>query len=48
MGRGIITTKEFEKGDYVATYHGDLIIGNEANTRYENYKEEDGSFMYFF
>ena len=48
MGRGIVTTKRFEKDDYVATYHGDLLIGKEANTRYANYKVEDGSYMYFF
>ena len=35
-GRGILTTKEFFEGDYVATYEGQLITHKEAMRRYKS------------
>ena len=49
-GRGIITTKEFHKGDFVIEYIGDLIDGSTAKQREIRYAKNKnvGCYMYFF
>ena len=40
-GRGVVTTKVFEKDEYICEYGGHLIT-NEAE------HEQDGTFMFYF
>lgn len=49
-GRGIIATKEFQAGDFVVEYIGDIIDKTEALRRELEYSQDDsiGSYMYFF
>lgn len=49
-GRGIITTRSFEKGEFVVEYIGDLITVAEAKEREQIYAEDDntGCYMYYF
>ncbi|XP_058795826.1 N-lysine methyltransferase KMT5A-A-like isoform X2 [Phymastichus coffea] len=49
-GRGIITTKEFYKGDFVIEYIGDLIDGITAKQREAQYakRKNVGCYMYYF
>ncbi|XP_051823898.1 N-lysine methyltransferase KMT5A-like [Antechinus flavipes] len=49
-GRGVITTKPFQRGDYVVEYHGDLIDLALAKKREARYaKDPDtGCYMYYF
>lgn len=49
-GRGIVTTKEFEKGDFVIEYAGELIDLVEAKKRETEYAKDQntGCYMYYF
>nr|XP_022905874.1 N-lysine methyltransferase KMT5A-like [Onthophagus taurus] len=49
-GRGVVTTKTFEKGDFVVEYSGDLIDLTEANRREQKYSLDHtaGCYMYYF
>ncbi|XP_011493824.1 PREDICTED: N-lysine methyltransferase SETD8-B-like [Ceratosolen solmsi marchali] len=49
-GRGIITTKEFYRGDFVIEYIGDLIHGAVAKKREIQYAKNKniGCYMYYF
>ncbi|CAH0548989.1 unnamed protein product [Brassicogethes aeneus] len=49
-GRGVIATKDFEKGDYVIEYAGELIDTLEAKKREEQYAQDQttGCYMYYF
>ena len=48
-GRGVIATKVFQRGDFVVEYAGELIEDmEEARRREEHYREEDGSYTYYF
>lgn len=49
-GRGIITTRPFQKGEFVVEYIGDLITVAEAKEREQIYAEDDstGCYMYYF
>uniref|UniRef100_A0A2C9JW09 [histone H4]-lysine(20) N-methyltransferase n=1 Tax=Biomphalaria glabrata TaxID=6526 RepID=A0A2C9JW09_BIOGL len=49
-GRGVIATKNFQKGDFVVEYAGDLIDPETAKLREEKYGEtpEVGCYMYYF
>jgi len=40
-GWGVVTTKPFDKGAFVAEYSGDLITNSEAKAREAAYIEED-------
>ena len=49
VGYGVFAERKFAKGDFLMVYKGDLIDGNEARKREEQYKHEDvGCFMYYF
>lgn len=49
-GRGIVTTRPFQKGEFVVEYIGDLITVAEAKEREQIYAEDDatGCYMYYF
>ncbi|KAG8196407.1 hypothetical protein JTE90_009041 [Oedothorax gibbosus] len=49
-GRGVITTRDFQPGDFVIEYHGELIDNTEAAKREAEYaaKENTGCYMYYF
>ena len=49
-GRGIVTTKNFAKGEFVVEYIGDLIEHTEAKRRESIYAKDKsfGCYMYYF
>ncbi|XP_032684278.1 histone-lysine N-methyltransferase PR-Set7 isoform X1 [Odontomachus brunneus] len=49
-GRGVITTREFAKGEYVVEYIGELISQAEAKIRENEYAQDQntGCYMYYF
>ena len=49
-GRGVIATRQFQKGDYVVEYFGDLISEPDAKMREEKYSEDEsvGCYMLYF
>ncbi|XP_011159118.1 histone-lysine N-methyltransferase PR-Set7 [Solenopsis invicta] len=49
-GRGVITTREFRKGEFVVEYIGELINQGEAKEREEVYAQDQntGCYMYYF
>lgn len=49
-GRGIVTTRSFQRGEFVVEYTGDLISMAEANDREAKYSADDntGCYMYYF
>ena len=49
-GRGVVATKQFEKGDYIVEYCGELIDYATAMIREEQYSREPatGCYMYYF
>ena len=48
-GRGVAADKcNFQKGDFLCCYKGDLIDKAEGERRRSNYKEEMGSYLFFF
>lgn len=49
-GRGVVTTRFFERGEFVIEYVGDLISMPEANKREKLYAKDDntGCYMYYF
>lgn len=49
-GRGIFSTKTFNKGDFICEYAGELIDAIEARAREIEYEKDPdiGSYMYFF
>lgn len=49
VGYGVVTTREFSKGDFILEYKGDLLDANEAVRRERQYKSQHlGCFMYYF
>lgn len=49
-GRGIVSVKEFKRGDFVVEYAGELISLEEAKTREAMYAQDQntGCYMYYF
>lgn len=49
-GRGIVTTRPFQRGEFVIEYIGDLISMSKANERESMYAADDntGCYMYYF
>lgn len=49
-GRGIVTTRPFQRGEFVIEYIGDLISMANANDREAMYAADDntGCYMYYF
>ncbi|XP_077273538.1 SET domain containing 8 isoform X2 [Temnothorax americanus] len=49
-GRGVVTTREFAKGEFVVEYIGELINQGEAKEREEIYAQDQntGCYMYYF
>lgn len=49
-GRGVITTREFAKGEFVVEYVGELINQGEAREREKVYAQDQntGCYMYYF
>ena len=48
-GRGVAADQcNFQKGDFLCCYKGDLIDKAEGERRRSNYKEEMGSYLFFF
>lgn len=49
-GRGVVTTRPFQRGEFVVEYIGDLISMAEANSREKKYAADDntGCYMYYF
>ncbi|XP_011865567.1 PREDICTED: histone-lysine N-methyltransferase pr-set7 [Vollenhovia emeryi] len=49
-GRGVVTTREFAKGEFVVEYVGELINQGEAKEREEMYAQDQntGCYMYYF
>lgn len=49
-GRGVVTTRQFFKGDFVIEYTGELISIAEAKAREQLYTKDQntGCYMYYF
>ncbi|KAJ8668748.1 hypothetical protein QAD02_000007 [Eretmocerus hayati] len=49
-GRGVITTREFYKGEFVVEYEGELVDGKVGKKRDILYKKDSkiGCYLYFF
>ncbi|XP_044296842.1 N-lysine methyltransferase KMT5A [Varanus komodoensis] len=49
-GRGVIATKQFNRGEFVVEYHGDLIEITDAKKREAAYAQDPstGCYMYYF
>ncbi|XP_014235602.1 N-lysine methyltransferase KMT5A-like [Trichogramma pretiosum] len=49
-GKGVVTTKDFSKGEFVVEYHGELIDNNEAKKREKKYSKNKriGCYMFYF
>lgn len=49
-GRGVVATKEFQRGDYVVEYAGELVSLEEARLREATYARDHtaGCYMYYF
>lgn len=49
-GRGVVSTKPFQRGDFVVEYAGDLVEIDEAKQREAFYShfENVGCYMYYF
>ncbi|KAG8597545.1 hypothetical protein GDO81_002320 [Engystomops pustulosus] len=49
-GRGVIATRNFQRGEYVVEYHGDLIETTDAKRREALYAQDSstGCYMYYF
>ena len=47
-GSGVFTTKFFKKGEFLLEYRGDYVGYSEALKREKNYKQCQGSFLFFF
>jgi [histone H4]-lysine20 N-methyltransferase SETD8 len=47
-GRGVVTTREFHKGEFVVEYAGELIDNKEAKRREEEYSQDDSIGCYMF
>ncbi|XP_023020512.2 SET domain containing 8 [Leptinotarsa decemlineata] len=49
-GRGVFTTRNFNKGEFVVEYSGDLIDLQEAYHREHEYEQDEnmGCYMYYF
>jgi histone-lysine N-methyltransferase SETD8 len=49
-GRGIVTTRQFSKGEFVVEYAGELINICEAKEREKRYARDQntGCYMYYF
>ena len=47
-GRGVITTIQRKKGDYLCNYVGELLTASEGKKKEKEYDENTGCFMYFF
>jgi len=49
-GRGVVSTKEFQKGDFVVEYAGDIVSWEEAGKREEEYANNPqvGCYMYYY
>ncbi|XP_028414258.1 N-lysine methyltransferase KMT5A-like [Dendronephthya gigantea] len=48
IGYGVFTKREFEKGEFLLEYKGELIKKEEGARREEAYKKDLGSFLFFF
>ena len=47
-GKGTFAKENFEKGDFLLEYRGELISKEEGEHRQEVYQDEEGSFLFFF
>ncbi|KAJ3606015.1 hypothetical protein NHX12_028058 [Muraenolepis orangiensis] len=49
-GRGVFSTRGFQKGEYVVEYHGDLLLIPDAKRREAEYSQNPatGCYMYYF
>lgn len=47
-GRGIVTMRNFKKGEFVAEYAGDLLQRSEAKRREERCGVQYGRYLYYF
>ena len=47
-GRGVITNRDFKKGEFVVEYAGEIVTYSEAVKREEKYDEDIGCYMFFF
>uniref|UniRef100_A0A6I8SJ31 [histone H4]-lysine(20) N-methyltransferase n=1 Tax=Xenopus tropicalis TaxID=8364 RepID=A0A6I8SJ31_XENTR len=49
-GRGVIATRDFQRGEFVVEYHGDLIEITDAKRREATYAQDSntGCYMYYF
>lgn len=49
-GRGVVTTRPFDKGEFVCEYAGDLVTMEEASERERAYSKchSVGCYMFYF
>ncbi len=47
-GRGVVADSTFQKGDFLCCYKGELISKAKGERRKSDYKEELGSYLFFF
>lgn len=47
-GKGVVAEKGFQKGDFLCCYRGNLLSKAEGDRRQVEFKEELGSYLFFF
>ena len=47
-GKGLFTTREYAKGEFLTEYEGELISDEEGKRRFNAYRRRLGSFIFFF
>jgi histone-lysine N-methyltransferase SETD8 len=48
-GYGIFATKQFNSGDFLLNYHGELLVEKEAKERERIHnRKADGCYMFYF
>ena len=48
VGKGVFTTRPFNKGHFLLCYKGEIITGREGERREQAYPDESGIFLYFY
>ena len=48
LGFAVFTTKQIDPNAFICEYAGEIILEKEGYIRQNNYKSEDGSFLFFF
>ena len=48
VGSGVFTLQDFQKGDFLLEYNGELLSSSEAKRKFKSYSPSQGSFQFDF